>query len=46
MELDALRILLREDGQHEEVDPIEIILKDNPPKKEKKRKRWKKGRRR
>ena len=29
VELDALGILLCEDGQHEEVDPIEIVLKDN-----------------
>ena len=31
VELDASKILLRENGQHEEVDPTEIILKDNPP---------------
>ena len=31
MELNALEIFLCEDSQHEEVDPTEIILKDNPP---------------
>ena len=31
MELDAPRIFLHEDGQHEEVDPTKIVLKDNPP---------------
>ena len=28
--MDAPEIFLREDGQHEEVDPTEIILKNNP----------------
>ena len=31
MELDASKIFLHENGQHEEVDLTEIILKDNPP---------------
>ena len=39
MKLDAPEILLFADGKYEEVDPTEIILKDNPPKKEKKRKK-------
>ena len=46
MKLDALEILLCEDGQHDEVDPIEIVLKDNlfqeGEEEEKKKKRWKK----
>ena len=31
LELDAPEILLREDGQYEEIDPTEIVLKDNLP---------------
>ena len=31
--MDVPRIFLCEDGQHEEVDPTEIILKNNPPQK-------------
>ena len=29
MKLDAPEIFLREDGQYEEVDPTEIVLKNN-----------------
>ena len=34
MELDAPETLLCKDGQHEEVDPTKIILKDNLPQEE------------